>query len=255
MWWTPSGERALKGAEWELFRLGLDLSWDLVEASQLDQESDAFGVKAFDRLQPSQRLALLAQVGSALKDESLPHPELTAHTEAAVAVIFGQIAALVAMEIDLTSEEDPLDRRTSTRKLVLAAYREIEEQDAATERNAPHQPVETRSCESPMTVREDDDDDDDCLLRPPAVDSNDHAEWECLVDYLANRILWEDRDYEMGDEFMDADPGESRLKMEIMGIADDYYTAIAPDPTEVELVSIRQQLRTLCIQPESENSR
>jgi hypothetical protein len=31
MWWTPLGERVLRGAEWELFRDGLSMVRDLVE--------------------------------------------------------------------------------------------------------------------------------------------------------------------------------------------------------------------------------
>ena len=32
----------------------------------------------------------------------------------------------------------------------------------------------------------------------------------------------------------------------MMGIADDYYTDIAPDPTDEQLESIRRTLRSLC---------
>jgi hypothetical protein len=56
---------------------------------------------------------------------------------------------------------------------------------------------------------------------------------------------------EMGDDFMDVDPRVGQARMARMGIADEYYTAIAPDPTEEELVAIRQQLRRLCGRPES----
>jgi hypothetical protein len=62
MWWTPNGERALKGAEWELFREGLDMSWDWVEESMNDLDLFPFDVEAFDRLELVQRLALLALV-------------------------------------------------------------------------------------------------------------------------------------------------------------------------------------------------
>jgi hypothetical protein len=46
----------MKGAEWELFREGLSALWDWVEAS-------------FD-LQPSQKLAMLALVGQAMRDDT-----------------------------------------------------------------------------------------------------------------------------------------------------------------------------------------
>ncbi len=39
---------------------------------------------------------------------------------------------------------------------------------------------------------------------------------------------------------------ESRALMERMGIADDYFTSLVPDPTDKELPAIREQLRKLC---------
>jgi hypothetical protein len=94
MWWTPKGERVLRGAERDLFREGLDGTWNLVEESMDDPNLLSSGVEAFDRLQPNQKLALLALVGNALKDEAEPRPEHTAHTEATVAAIFRHIVVL-----------------------------------------------------------------------------------------------------------------------------------------------------------------
>jgi len=244
MWWTPNGERALKGAEWELFREGLDMSWDWVEESMNDPDLFPFDVEAFDRLQPVQRLALLALVGTALKDESSPHPELTAHNEATVAAIFSNITTQVAMEIDLAPEDETFDERTSTRKLVLAAYHEAAAQEAAEQQKEADETEDIRSPVMPPTTG-DEEENDAQVWSPPAADSVDMEEWTFLIDYLANRILWEDGDYEMGDDFMDADPVESGLRKEMMGIADDYYTVIAPDPTDKELEAIRKQLRKL----------
>jgi hypothetical protein len=256
MWWTPYGERALKGAEWRLFREGLDLSWDWVEDSMDDPDLWPFDVEAFDVLQPSQRLALLAEVGNALKDESHPHPELTAHNEATIAAIFSNITTQVALEIDLASEIEDWGDPTCTRKLVLAAYLEVVEQDVAEVRNASNETEVAVSRRTPPTVEiAEDDDNDDEVWSPLELDSNDLEAWEDLLDCLANRILWDDDDYEMGDEFLDVDPRVSRAKMELMRIPDDYYTAIAPDPTENELVAIRQQLRRLCGRPETRPAR
>jgi hypothetical protein len=85
--------------------------------------------------------------------------------------------------------------------------------------------------------------------------STDLEEWTFLIDRMANRILWDDGDYEMEDDFIDDDPRLSRAKMQIMGIPDDYFTAIAPDPTDDELVEIRQQLAELCGRPGSHLAR
>ena len=67
-----------------------------------EPERFSSGVEAFDRLQPNQKLALLALVGDALKDEAEPRPELTAHTEATVAAIFHHIVDQVVFEIEMT---------------------------------------------------------------------------------------------------------------------------------------------------------
>jgi hypothetical protein len=45
---------------------------------------------------------------------------------------------------------------------------------------------------------------------------------------------------------MDADPAVGRYCRDELGIADDYYTAIAPDPTEEQLDSVRRTLREVC---------
>ena len=50
MWWTPLGERVLRGAEWELFRDGLAMVRDLVVEAKAsdDPEIASVGVGAFD---------------------------------------------------------------------------------------------------------------------------------------------------------------------------------------------------------------
>jgi hypothetical protein len=78
MWRTPLGERILEGAEWALFREGLSVLWDSVEESFDDPELCFTDVQIFDRLEPAQKLAMLEAVGSALCNEDVPCPELTA---------------------------------------------------------------------------------------------------------------------------------------------------------------------------------
>src|SRR3982751_6417929 len=101
MWWTPLGQRVLRGAEWELFRDGLAMVHDLVEESKAsdDPEIGSVGVEAFDPLQPHQRLALRARVAKAPKEGGEPMPELTAHTEATVAAVYAHILSMIVMEI------------------------------------------------------------------------------------------------------------------------------------------------------------
>jgi hypothetical protein len=250
MWWTPEGERVLRGAEWELFREGLDVTWDMVEECMNDPDLFVSGVEAFDRLQPNQKLALLALVGNALKEEGEPRPKLTAHTEVTVAAIFRHIADQVAFEIDMSAEPEPVEDPTYWRRFVLAACRDAEERDRTEEQDQSWPSgAQMQAGETDSRGGEEREDPSETWL-PPAVDSADFDDWEFLVDGLANRILWEDGDYEMGDAFMDAAPSESRARMHVMGIADDYYTAIAPDPTDEELEHIRRLLRSVTGRPD-----
>jgi hypothetical protein len=100
VWWTPEGARVLTGHEWALFREGLDYCRTWVEET-LDHEDDwEFGVQAFDVLQPNQRIAVLANVGIALTDKTVPYPDLTTHDEAAIAAKFRTVLDQIGLEID-----------------------------------------------------------------------------------------------------------------------------------------------------------
>src|SRR5438105_4382457 len=85
MWRMNSGDRVLSEAEWNLFRVGLEMLWDYIED---DSDEDAglseTGIRVFDVLQPEQKLALLADVGQALRDPAIPAPDLTAANEGAI---------------------------------------------------------------------------------------------------------------------------------------------------------------------------
>jgi hypothetical protein len=248
MWWTPLGERVLHGAEWELFRDGLAMLWDLVEEAKSsdDPEIGSVGVEAFDQLQPNQKLALLARVGKALKDEGEPMPELTAHTEATVAAVYAHILAMIVMEIEFPPEsgkvdgwddpEDNIGDAFAWRRLALAAYLaddgELEANGTATSEGDGPVPGDREEDEGPWS--------------PPEITSNNVGEWEFVGECLANRILWDDGDHEVGPAFLDADPVVSRSCRDELGIAEDYYTAIAPDPTDEQLDSVRRTLREVC---------
>jgi hypothetical protein len=211
MWRTSEGERVLQGAEWELFRAGLVEVWDLTEDSFVEGSLFASGIDAFDNLQPAQKLALLALVGKALRDEATPPPELTAHSEGTVAAVFAYICASFHVEIDMSRDPNLAQPATFWRELILAAFREVVEQ-----------------WEEPL----------------PEPTCDEFGEWDLLLECLSDHIFW-DADYTMGRDFLDADPDVSRVKMEEMGIAEDYFRAVAPDPTEEQLTKIRRTLRDI----------
>jgi hypothetical protein len=217
VWRTSSGERALRGAEWELFRAALAGVWDLVEDSPDGADLFESGIGAFDDLQRAPKLALLALVGQALQDEATPPPRLTAHTEGTVAAVLEHVRQSVELEIDA---DDPgaEERAISWRRLILEACREGEAGEG--------EPLPEATCD-------------------------DLGEWGVLVECLSSRILWDD-DYQMGGEFLDVDPEEARARMKALGIADDYYLAPAPDPTAEQLEQARRTLRQLTGRPEPE---
>ncbi len=111
MWQTCTGERVLRGAERELFRAALAGVWQLVE-------DDIFstGIIAFDELPRGQRLRMLALIGSALQDEAVPPPGLTATAEAAVGAVFDYIHQAVQLELRSGGRR--------WRALILAAWQE-----------------------------------------------------------------------------------------------------------------------------------
>ena len=236
--------------EWELFREGLGSAWDCVEDGVDDPDAIDTGVEAFDRLQLGQRLALLALVGSALSDEAIPGPDLTVNTKGAVAAVYAQIAKMIELEIDMSRDPewaaDPGSpaRMTHWRRLVLVAYREAYPQDqsetlADPEGDGGHDPDDSPG-----------DHDPEENWSPPDVTSSDSEEWEIFVNDLANRILWDDGDYLEGDEYLDSDPAEARIRMKLMGIARNYFTDVAPDPADDQVEAIRRALRSLCGRPE-----
>ena len=57
-------------------------------------------------------------------------------------------------------------------------------------------------------------------------------------------ILW-DRDFEAEPTFGDADPLTGEDVKDNMGIDNDYFQAVAPDPSDDELESIRRRLKLL----------
>jgi hypothetical protein len=211
VWRSRLGERILKGAEWNLFREGLSVLWDSVEESFDDPDLCFTGVPIFDRLEPAQKLATLEVVGSALCNEDVACPELTAISEGTFAAVFGAIRQWIEMEIDYQREGFQDDDPLPFRELVLASARE----DASSE-------------------------------NLPEPSSLDLEVWEDLLDALMDRVLWEDRDFEEEHLFLDSNPELGALLKEQLGIADEYFTAVAPDPKPSEIDSIRESLGRLC---------
>lgn len=207
MWRTPNGERTLRGAEAALIRALIAHVRDELEADEDDPWT--YGVSLFDDLLLPQKLVLLASVGEALLRHDVPCPPLTAVNEAALGVVIKALEQALEFEIDCARELGD-GNHTYWRELLLAAVREL-------------------------------DGDDGELPEPSSCEIDD---WHILVEVLDFYLLWDD-DWETPEMVMDKDPETARRIKEHLSIDDDYYVAIAPDPTDAEIAQARVTLRQI----------
>ena len=203
MWSTPDGERILQGAERRLFREALSM---VVDSVRDDNEGFwRFNVPPFDDLQPNQKLALLARIGTALLREDEPMPKPTAVLEAAVGAVYEAIRILVEMEIDQLPEwrESP-----SWRELVLAACRE-------------------RGSEELLRCR---------LRGPRRVGGANRCPggWRIVGRRLARQR-----------KPLGCRSGGRPTVKAMLGIDEDYYVGAPPDPTDAEMEGVWAALREL----------
>lgn len=211
-WRTSRGKRVLTGTERELFLTAFGSLVDDIRAELAGHRDPAeFGIAVFDRLQPWSKLAVLADVGSALIHKTKKCPEHTAVGEGAIAAVFSQMHVLIEIEIDIASDMDHEDRFIF-RKQVHTAMEEL----------------------CPKADR-------------PAITCGDVNQWYDALRALSDRILW-DQDYLTADVFMDLDPDGARDVRKLTGIDQEYVTAIAPDPSESECRLLLKRLFDLSLE-------
>jgi len=215
-WHTEIGDRCLAGPEAHLIREIVGYMDDTI-AAELDCGGDDdgldYGIPVFDKLAPAQKLALLEQVLRQLLTPTDKPPELTAMNEGAIAAIYAAVGQMVVAEIEMESDLEEMGTFDAQhwRKLVL---------DVALADGCPSTELPAASC-------------------------RDEGEWECLLDSIAMRVLWDD-DYLDTEAILDATPDSARRYRRKLGIERDYFIAVAPDPKESEIPAIRERLRVLC---------
>lgn len=207
----------MRGDEAVLVGTAIDMMIDalLVHVDFVDDEipdCDS-GIAIYDRLTACQRIGLLHDVANFLLTETPTPMPLSAMAEATVAAIFVEVRDQTAIEIDLfgASTETETETDCSWRSLIRTAFQS-----------------------APKVTAED----------LPPVTSTDLDRWDDLIDILAGAILW-DRDFEMADSFLDIDPGVSYKRRKLLGIHDDYFTSVAPDPRPEEAFSLVSQTREI----------
>ena len=229
MWHTSRGDRTLCGEEAVLVRTAIDSMVDALMIHIDDDLEDAAavcesGIAAYDAYSPTQRIGLLHHVAQHLLTETESALPLSAALDATVAAIYVDIRDQVAIEIDFLSiqvDDDRDDAAPTWRQMVLAAFKEVF--------RPPHgnNGVWDAMCEE-----------------LPDEFCQDIRRWEPLVNALADAILW-DRDYEMADSFMDVDPGVSHHRRRLLGINEDYFTSVAPDPRPDEVFGLVSMTRDI----------
>ena len=208
-WRTSQGVRTLNGAEAALVRDALEDVADNIEDELSGEDPWEFGVRQFDQQEPLVKLALLAEVGSALLRDTEAIPELTAISEATVAVLFAHIQQSIEFEIDCV---DGLEAPFFWRTLALAVFQEMEHSGD---------------------------------LEPTTLDCRDYNELSSIVQSLTDRILW-DRDFEIADDIADLPPEQASAVRTAARISRDYCEALPPSPCDADLPGIRAAIKELC---------
>jgi hypothetical protein len=208
MWRMQSGNRVLSAAEWECFCTGLGFVRDMIEEDLVCDTNDAeTGVAVFDRLSPEQKLALLADVASALSDPAIPMPRHTAANEAAIAAVLRTFWQDLCLELDVelnsTSGDEP---SREYRRMLRAIFADAPDADEL----------------------------------PEITETNDD-EWFPLFDAFENSILW-DNDFAMADDLLDLPPEAMEASLQFLTIDREYFVTVPREPNEGELIAARQTL-------------
>jgi len=222
MWHTSRGDRTLQGDEATLVREAIDTMVDVLSLHIDDDPAGGVicesGIAVFDQLTPSQRIALLHNAATHLLTDMGDAPRLSAPLEATVAAIFKDVRDHVAIEVGFpqSTEHARWVERPGWRHLVASAFHSV-------------------------TISEGDF---ESLEELPLEASSDLQQWERVIDYLADAVLW-DRDFEFSGTFLDMDPEILRERRQILGIDEDYFTQIAPDPRPAEVAELVSATRKI----------
>lgn len=231
MWHTSRGDRTLRGAEAVLVGTAIETMIDALLVHIDDAFEDPMaadcqsGIAVYDLLSATQRVGLLHDVAEHLLTQTESAMPLSAMVEATVAAVYVEIRDQVAIEIDLFPADASDEQQRTWRGLVLAAYEEV---------------FQTRRLREFDSEQEQVDDAADV----PHETSIDITRWEKLIHNLTDAILW-DRDFEMAEGFLDADPGVSRHRRRLLGIDEDYFTRVAPDPRPEEVLRLAEETRDI----------
>lgn len=224
-WHTPTGDRCLVGEEAELVRDSLaTMVQELASCRETEESPWDYGVPLFDELVWQQQLAVLELLAQNLLEETDETLELSGVYEAGVAAVFRNVLQQIELEIEL-HDVSPLEFRCRWRQAAFEAYIENEDDEIVQQEAA----IELETGNSGFEID---------------VNSVDLEDWSWLIELLTDRVLW-DRDFELVNEMIDAPPERAAALRAVLGIDPDYYTTIAPDPTDRQVDALFRSLEEL----------
>lgn len=213
MWILNGDERVLTSDEWACFKIGLEALRDFIKDDPEGQYGFAMmGVQVFDQLTAPQKLSMLADTCEALTLPGVPAPRLTAVNEGTVAALLQSFWNQLVIELDTCDDfEDEAYPILECRRALLRVFEH--------------------------------DEDPDTTSMIPCEDESNSEEWHDLFTLFESRFL-EDTDYEMA-ALLDAPAEKSHEIKALMGIDDEYFVSVAPDPTELGMRKVEQKLAKL----------
>ena len=167
------------------------------------------GVELYDDLVWNQKLVLLIRVGRAMLNQSEPAPPRTAVLDATAVASFNFISYQIYVE--LKTEELGEKAPDTYRQL---GYRMMEQ------------------CA-------------DFLYDWPGEPCDDDHAWHTTVHHIQQQFFVQDRYVYFPGDYLDADPDETRKLLADEHLPPDYFTAIAPEPTESETRAAIAYLQSL----------
>lgn len=215
-WHTQMGERVLNSAEAALLRATIGSMRDELLEERSGRDQWPYGVRVFDNLSLSQRLRLLCEVSDALLKPEIPAPELTAINEGTAAAIFKALQQRLHFELDSTKPQSSEETRFAFhwRELIRGAALST----IGDERLYRFAPGEI-----------------------PVAESDEHKDWEGMVESLADRVLW-DTDFDDDDPQADHSPERTEFLRVAGDITMANRTSIAPEPREKEVAGLLERL-------------
>jgi len=164
-------------------------------------------VPTFDQLLLGQKVALLREISIALLRKKESPPRFTALNEATIAAVYEELFNELEAEVEFANGAE-------LRQAVVDALE--------------------------WTNKEFKDD-----VRIPRASCRDTDEWQLMIDCCLDFVLW-DRDFDL-EHILDAPPETAATERKMLGINEDYFTAIPPDPTDTQVKRYVNELFRLLV--------